>query len=53
SGARLCLVAFFTTATSGNVITSAHVEADCDALPPPTQNFPCAPGGYNNNGGNS
>lgn len=45
--------AFFST-TNGNVITSAHVEADCDALSTrTTQNFPCAPGGYNNNGGNS
>jgi hypothetical protein len=42
--------AFFTT-TSGWVIVDAHVEADCDALSTRTdQNFPCAPGGYNNNG---
>lgn len=43
--------AFFTT-TSGWVIVDAHVEADCDALSTrTTQNFPCAPGGYNDNGG--
>jgi hypothetical protein len=34
--------AFFTT----------HVEADCDSLSTRTgQNFPCAPGGYNDNSG--
>jgi len=45
--------AVFST-TSGYALTSAHVEADCDALSTRTSNnFPCAPGGYNDNGGNS
>ncbi|KLU82016.1 hypothetical protein MAPG_01095 [Magnaporthiopsis poae ATCC 64411] len=45
--------AFFTTSGTGYVITTAHVEASCDALSTRTSNnFPCAPGGYNlNNGG--
>jgi len=45
--------AVFST-TGSWVLTSAHVEADCNALSPRTEkNFPCAPGGYNDNGGNS
>lgn len=43
--------AFFTT-SGGYVLTTAHVEATCDALSTRTSNnFPCAPGGYNLNGG--
>ncbi|KAJ5364329.1 uncharacterized protein N7496_010042 [Penicillium cataractarum] len=42
--------AFFST-MGGWVIVDTHVEADCDALSTrTTQNFPCAPGGYNDNG---
>ncbi|CAG9954320.1 unnamed protein product [Clonostachys rosea f. rosea IK726] len=44
--------AFFST-TGGWVITTAHVQDGCGSLGTGTGNFPCAPGGYNNNGGGS
>lgn len=47
--------ALFST-TGGWVITTAHVQDGCGSLGTgtgPGQNFPCAPGGYNNNGGGS
>lgn len=53
SGSSTTWCAVFST-SGGYVITSPHVEADCDALSTRTdQNFPCAPGGYNDNGGNA
>ncbi|KAH7303996.1 hypothetical protein B0I35DRAFT_414849 [Stachybotrys elegans] len=44
--------AFFTT-TGGWRITTAHVQANCGALSGTGNNFPCAPGQYNLNGGGS